>query len=84
MALGKPVVATRHGGPAEIIVPGSGLCFDPGSHEELGSLLVALLEDAELRAALGKGGRERAAVFPVSRAVEGVETVYAELLPRTA
>jgi glycosyltransferase involved in cell wall biosynthesis len=84
LALGKPVVATRHGGPAEIIVPGSGLCFDPGSHEELGSLLVALLEDAELRAALGKGGRERAAVFPVSRAVEGVETVYAELLPRTA
>jgi glycosyltransferase involved in cell wall biosynthesis len=80
MAVGKPVVATRHGGPAEIITPGAGLCFDPASPEELGSLLEALLESPELRSALGRGGRERAAAFPVSRAVAGVERVYTELL----
>jgi glycosyltransferase involved in cell wall biosynthesis len=81
MAVGKPVVATRHGGPAEIITPGAGLCFDPRSPEELGSLLQTLLESPELRAALGKGGLARAADFPVSRTVAGVERVYAELLP---
>jgi hypothetical protein len=45
---------------------------------------MTLLDGADLRAALGKGGVERAAAFPLSRAVEGVESVYAELLPRTA
>jgi glycosyltransferase involved in cell wall biosynthesis len=81
MAVGKAVVATRHGGPAEIITPGSGLCFAPASPEELGALLETLLEDPELRAALGRGGLERSAAFPVSRAVAGVESVYVELLP---
>jgi glycosyltransferase involved in cell wall biosynthesis len=80
MAVGKPVVATRHGGPAEIITPGAGLCFDPASPEELGTLLESLLDSPELRSALGRGGRERAEAFPVSRAVAGVERVYTELL----
>jgi glycosyltransferase involved in cell wall biosynthesis len=82
MAVGRPVVATRHGGPAEIVTPGAGLCFDPGSPEELGSLLATLLESPELRASLGKGALARAADFPVSRAVAGVERVYDELLTR--
>jgi len=82
MAVGRPVVATRHGGPAEIITPGAGLFFEPGSSEELGSLLVTLLESPELRADLGKGGLERVDAFSVSRTVEGVERVYDELLTR--
>ena len=74
------MVAARHGGPAEIITPGAGLFFEPGSSEELGSLLETLLESPELRAALGKGGLERVAAFSVARTVEGVERVYDELL----
>jgi glycosyltransferase involved in cell wall biosynthesis len=86
MAAGKPVVATRHGGPAEVVTPASGLFFDPGSSEQLGALLATLLDDPELRAALGKAGLERVEAFSVDRTVAAIERVYDELLgaPRTS
>lgn len=58
MASGRPVVATRHGGLAEIIEHGrTGLLVKPGSSEELASSLLLLLQDSQLRKRLGENGR---------------------------
>jgi glycosyltransferase involved in cell wall biosynthesis len=80
MALGRAVVASRLGGPSEIVSEGTGLLFDPSRPEELSFLLAQLHEQPALRARLGAAGRERARTFDVSRTVEGVERCYSELL----
>jgi glycosyltransferase involved in cell wall biosynthesis len=84
MALGKAVVASRLGGPAEIVTEASGMLFDPKRPQELASLLVALAEDPDRRRALGAAARHRAAAFDVRLNIAGIESLYAELLGETA
>jgi glycosyltransferase involved in cell wall biosynthesis len=58
---GVPVVAPRHGGPAEIVRDGvDGLLVDVERPEAVGEAVAALLADPERRAAMGRAGRERA------------------------
>ncbi len=60
MACGVPVVATRFGGPAEVIEDGAdGLLVDPTDISALAGALRALLLDADRRAALGRRGRAK-------------------------
>jgi glycosyltransferase involved in cell wall biosynthesis len=59
-AAGLPVVASRLGGlPEAVLDRETGLLFPPGDASALADRLEELLDDAELRAALGKRGRER-------------------------
>ena len=70
MALGKAVVATRLGGPKEIITEGTdGLLVSPGSVPELTLALRRLIDEPRLRAALGEAGRVRAQSYAVPRFV---------------
>ena len=70
MALGKAVVATRLNGPTEIISDGvDGLLVTPGNIEELVGAIRRLVDDPQLRAALGRAGRERAEAYAVPRFV---------------
>jgi len=70
MALGKAVVATRLDGPTEIITDGiDGLLVSPGSAAELTRSLQRLIEEPQLRAALGQAGRARAQSYAVPRFV---------------
>lgn len=80
MALGKPVVASCLGGPAEIITPGTGVLFDPKHPEELARTLRDLLDDPARRQALGSAARERVRAFGLRQNVEGVQRVYDQLL----
>lgn len=80
MALGKPVVASDRGGPAEIVTEGSGLLFDPGKPRELARQLSRLVEDPALRQRLGRAGQIRAKTFSVDRTVSEVAAVWRELL----
>lgn len=80
MALGRPVVASRLGGPAEIITEGTGLLFDPSRPEELAFLLGQLAEQPALREQLGSAARVRAEAFDVRHTIDGVERCYADLL----
>jgi len=58
MALGRAVVATRTGGPEEIIDDGvTGLLVPPGDPEELARAIDTLVGDAVLRDRLGKAGQ---------------------------
>ncbi|MEZ4331770.1 MAG: glycosyltransferase family 4 protein [Myxococcota bacterium] len=81
MALGKPVVASDRGGPAEIVTEGTGLLFDPREPAQLVGHLTRLVEEPALRQRLGRAARARARDFGVDRTVAEVAAVWRELLP---
>ena len=60
MSLGKPVIASRAGGAAEIIQePEFGLMHKPGDSEELSQKIKTLLGSPSERESLGAAGRRR-------------------------
>ena len=60
MAMEVPVLATRSGGMQEFARDGEdALLCDPGSVDELYAGLARLVDDADLRARLARGARER-------------------------
>ena len=60
MALRKPVIATRAGGPLEIVQEGeSGLLVPASDPAALGGAILRVLQDAALAERLGAGGRAR-------------------------
>jgi glycosyltransferase involved in cell wall biosynthesis len=68
MALGKAVIATRQGGPLEIIDDGKdGLLIQPGDPAALASSILRLTKDADNRSAIGKEARRRAQQFSTGR-----------------
>jgi glycosyltransferase involved in cell wall biosynthesis len=59
MMRGTAVIASAHGGPAEIVQPGStGLLARPADPDALGSALAALLSDRDRSEAFGRAGRD--------------------------
>ncbi len=81
MLAGRPVIATRAGGAAEIVQDGiTGLLVTPGSAEELRSALLRLATDDALYQNLSKAGRENAEKnFSVETLVRNTAAVIAEL-----
>ncbi|WP_420369712.1 glycosyltransferase [Curtobacterium sp. L1-20] len=76
MAAGRPVVASSAGGPAEIITDGvDGLLVEPGSVDALEAAMRQTVLDADLRQALGNGGRRRAAAFTLDGIVQRLESI---------
>jgi glycosyltransferase involved in cell wall biosynthesis len=63
MALGKPVIATNWGGPADYVDASCGLLVDPSSTsafiDGLSEAMVRLARSPDLRKSLGDGGKER-------------------------
>ena len=81
MACGVPVVAYRHGGPAETIVHGvSGLLVDPKEPEALECAVDRLVADADLRGPLAVGAAERARAFSSESHATQVEAFYEDLI----
>ncbi len=76
MALGKAVVASNHGGPAEIIREGEGLLFDPKNPQELAGHLTLLADSPALRSELGRGAIKRASEFGADRTASEVAEVW--------
>jgi len=84
MAAGKPIVATRAGGVAEIVVDeDSGLLVPMNDPEALASALRRLIESPDLRARLGVAGRQRVQeTFRIEFTAAKVSRVYSELCER--
>lgn len=80
MACGKAVIASRLGGPAEIVSKGAGMLFDPQEDGSLATCLGKLIEQPELRRALGKRALVRVEDFDVRHTVRGMERVYDRVL----
>ena len=82
MSQACPVIASRLGGPSEILVDGvSGILVDPNNADLLASRIMNLLDEPRWAQSLGIAGRDRfQARFTLHRLIDEVETVYSDLL----
>jgi glycosyltransferase involved in cell wall biosynthesis len=84
MAAGRPVVAYRIGGPAEVIRDGqTGILVESGSIEGLAEAIVRLLKDEPLRKRIGSRARQDVVGrFSSGPVAEGIMGVYDDILSR--
>jgi len=82
MAAGLPIVATRSGGPEELLVHDvHGWMVPPGSADALTSGIAALLSDRPRRARLATAARKRALeTFSVETMVSRYDALYREVV----
>ena len=82
MSVGKPVIATRAGGPLEIVVDGeTGMLVAPSSSEEMGRAIIELVRDADLRRRMGAAGHGRfLEKFTVERMTRATVAAYEKAL----
>lgn len=82
LAAGRPVVASRVGGLAEVVIDGEcGLTVPPGDAPALARALERVLGDPELRARLGAAGPARVASgFLAEQMVASYEKLYRDVL----
>lgn len=57
MSYGMPVVGSDHGGTSEFLAGGAGLLYPPGDATALAAAIRRVLDDGDLRAALGARAR---------------------------
>ena len=85
MAAGLPVVATRCGGPEEIVEDGvSGFLVSVQAPGELAEALRCLLADPQAARAMGQAAAARAGAFSLEEAARRTEEVYEESLASSA
>ena len=82
MASGLPVVVTDVGGNAEAVIDGeTGIVVPPGDPAALGSAIVRLAYDPELRRSMGEKAKKRAAhEFSCTKSLDVYCALYEELL----
>ena len=82
MALGKPVVATRAGGPPEIVDDGvTGLLVPPRDAESLAAALSTCLSDLDGARRMGLQGQQKVqAQFATQQTVEKLQNLYERIL----
>jgi glycosyltransferase involved in cell wall biosynthesis len=83
MALGRPVVASSAGGPAEVVTDGvDGLLVRPRDAVALADALQRLIEDPDFARTLGTHAKARAADFSSTSMTTKVLASYDELLAK--
>ena len=81
MAYGLPVVATRVGGLAEIVVDNeTGWLIPPGSPQALADAIFLASRDCGKLIEFGRNGRKRAGGFSAAIMVERTENLYHRLV----
>jgi glycosyltransferase involved in cell wall biosynthesis len=81
MAAGRPVIASRTGGLADIVVNNeTGLLVPPGDAPALTAALARLLASPELREQMGQAGQRRLAQYRADAILPRLEQVYRALL----
>jgi glycosyltransferase involved in cell wall biosynthesis len=78
MAAARPVVASRVGGLAEVVVDGeTGRLVPPGDADALATALVALADDPDARRRMGAAGLARVrAAYSIVAMAEGTLACY--------
>jgi glycosyltransferase involved in cell wall biosynthesis len=82
MATGRPVIATAHGGPLDIIHDGrDGELVPPGDAAAMAKAILAFVADPDRRARVGALARARVSEsFTAEQYVAGIDAVYREVL----
>jgi glycosyltransferase involved in cell wall biosynthesis len=81
MALGKPIVASRVGGVAELLGEGeAGILVPPGDPAALAEAITTLLRDTQRARALGDAGRRRAPRYSAEAMLEALAKLYHEVM----
>jgi glycosyltransferase involved in cell wall biosynthesis len=82
MAMGKPVVATEAGGPAEVIESGyDGFLVPPKEARPMADCIIRLLQDRELARKMGEAACEKVRKrFGVLEYVAAVERLYGKMV----
>lgn len=83
MASGRPVVATRHGGPVEVVEDGvTGFLVSPSSPDEMAAAIESLLRDPARAAAVGQRAAARVeGHYSLSRHLASLDALYREVIP---
>lgn len=81
MASGRPVIATAHGGPLEIVADGeTGLLIEPRNPDALANAIVNLADDPARAAAMGRAGRDRAVSrYGIDRTLQQLQLLYGQV-----
>ena len=81
MALGKPIVASRVGGVAELLGEGeAGILVPPGDPAALAEAITTLLRDSPRARTLGEAGRRRAPRYSAEAMLEALAKLYREVM----
>ena len=82
MALGRPIVAPREGGPLAIVLDGeTGLLVPPRDPQALADAIVTLIDDEARRRRMGQAARARVeAVFDIRQHARTIEALFDEVL----
>ncbi len=81
MATERPVVATNHGGPPEILAHGGGVLVPPADASAMAVAVLGLLGDDNGRMAMGRVGRQEVIThFCIDAQVAAIAALYDGLL----
>jgi glycosyltransferase involved in cell wall biosynthesis len=81
MACELPIVATNVDGAREAIVhEDNGFLHEPHDIAGMAQSVVKLVENSEMRKAMGARGKSRVMEFDISTSVSNLETAYRECL----
>jgi glycosyltransferase involved in cell wall biosynthesis len=85
MSRGRPVIGTRPGGDADIIVDGeTGFLVPRGDVPALMRAMRTLLEEDEVRTRMGEAAKVRAEAFTPAVSVPRIEQLYEEIVAANA
>ena len=81
MVAGRPVIASRIGGLADLVVDGmTGLLVPPGDALALRDAIQRLLDNRSLAEAMGALGRKQAEAYRASEVIPRLERIYHRLI----
>jgi glycosyltransferase involved in cell wall biosynthesis len=81
MSCGIPVVATDVGGVSEALDSSCGFICKPKDYIEIGSRVVELLQNEELRLQMGKNARQKVIDnFTIDKFIKGYENAYEKVI----
>jgi glycosyltransferase involved in cell wall biosynthesis len=81
MSMGRPVIGSRIGGLADIVVHNeTGLLVAPGDIQELQTAIQSLLSDPQRREQMGGRARQYVSVLQAKTVIAQIEQVYEEVL----
>jgi glycosyltransferase involved in cell wall biosynthesis len=84
-AAARPMVSTRVGGVAEVVVPGTGRLVENGDEDGLAVALAELADDPALRREMGARAREHVrARYGADRLLTDIDALYRQLLAQAS